>query len=166
MEDKFAYDRSDSYDTTPDELIQNTIERVSSYLKNNFPDHLSFGNGSFTIQRGSSQIMIIVRPFTDDDTCVECLANVVSGAKISTELMRFLLRKNAELHFGSFSLLFDDTIAFSHTVNGKNLDENELNTAVVSVAIISDYYDDIIVEMAGGKRASDTEHFSPEDHYF
>lgn len=140
---------------TPDELIQETINKVQSILNEHFPDHLSFGNGSYTISRGSTQVMIIVRPFTNNETCIECFSNVVVGAEITSDLMRFLLRKNAELHFGSFGLLFDDTITFTHSITGTNLDANELITTLNSVAIIADYYDDIIVELAGGKRAAD-----------
>jgi hypothetical protein len=99
--------------------------------------------------------MIIVRPFTDEDSCVECSANVVIGAKITPDLMKFLLRKNTELHFGAFGLLFDDTITFAHSITGSNLDENELLTSLNSVATIADYYDDVIIEMAGGKRANE-----------
>jgi len=140
---------------TPYELIEQTIVKVKNILEEHFPDYISFGNGSFTINRGSTQVMIVVRPFTDDDTCVECFANVVTGASISNELMRFLLRKNAELHFGSFGLLFDDTITFSNSLSGINIDANELKTTLNAIAVIADYYDDIIVEMAGGKRAAD-----------
>lgn len=140
---------------TPQELIDSTIERVESILKDKFPDYLSFGNGSFTISRGSTQVMLIVRPFTSDDTCIECMANVVFGAKITEDLMKFLLRKNAELHFGAFGLLFDDTISFAHSISGSNLDENELLNTLNAVATIADYYDDIIVSVNGGSRASD-----------
>lgn len=140
---------------TPEKLMEGTIEKVNSILKESFPDYLSFGNGSFTISRGSTQVMIVVRPFTYEETCVECIANVVTETNVTPELMRFLLRKNAELHFGSFGILFDDTITFSHSIAGTNLDENELKTTLNSVAVISDYYDDIIVDLSGGKRAVD-----------
>ncbi|MDQ1266941.1 MAG: hypothetical protein QG635_2094 [Bacteroidota bacterium] len=140
---------------TPQELIDQTIEKVSGFLNKNFPSHLAFGSGQFTLKRGTSQVMIIVRAFTADDTSVEFISNVVTGAAITPELMKFLLRKNAELHFGAFGLLFDDTISFSYSIAGKNLDENEFDTAMLSVAIIADYYDEMIVEMAGGKRACD-----------
>lgn len=140
---------------TPKELMDQTIVKVNDILKEYFPDYLSFGNGSFTISRGSTQVMIVVRPFTNEETCVECMANVVTGTEITMELMRFLLRKNAELHFGSFGLLFDDTITFAHSIAGTNLDANELITTLNSVAVISDYYDDIIVDLSGGKRAKD-----------
>jgi hypothetical protein len=140
---------------TPPELIEETIKKVRFILQEHFPAYLDFGNGTFTLTRGSTQVMIIVRPFTKDEVCVECTSNVVTGAKITDDLMHFLLRKNAELHFGSFGLLFDDTITFSYSLAGMNLDPNELRTAMDSIAVIADHYDDIIVDLAGGKRASD-----------
>jgi hypothetical protein len=88
---------------------------------------------------------------------VEVTAQVVTGATMSSDLMHFLLRKNAELHFGSFSLLFDDTIMYSYSLAGSTLDAHELEAAVTSVAVIADHYDDEIVAMAGGKRAADAE---------
>ena len=142
---------------TPAELINITIENVENILKSNFEDYLNFGNGSFTISYGSTQVMVIVRPFTSEDTSVECISNVVSGATITPELMNFLLRKNAELHIGGFGLLFDDTVIYQHSIAGSNLDSNELLTSIKAVAVISDYYDDAIVSMAGGKRAADLE---------
>lgn len=140
---------------TPIEIINQTIEKVEDFLKDTFPDYVSYDNGSFTISHGSTQIMLVVRPYNESDTCVECMATVVSGAEISHELLHYLLRKNAELHFGAFGLLFDGTIIFSHSITGANLDSNELTASVHSVAIISDYYDDEIVKMSGGKRAKD-----------
>lgn len=135
--------------------IKATIDKVNAILKKNFPGHLSFGDGTFTITRGSSNIMVSVKEFVRGETIIECVANVVMGANITPELMKFLLRKNVELHFGAFGLLFDDTITYSHSITGSNLDENELITTVSSVGFIADYYDDVIVEMAGGKRAAD-----------
>jgi hypothetical protein len=141
--------------STPPELIEATIDKVEKLLKEHFPEHLEFDRGSYTITRGSTQVMIQVRPFTREETCVEFSSHVVTGAEINPDLTRFLLRKNAELHFGSFGLLFDDTISFSHSIAGTNIDANELITTLNSVAVIADYYDDIIVEMAGGVRALD-----------
>ena len=135
--------------------IKHTIDKVNSMLKKNFPNHLSFGDATWTITRGSSNIMINVKEFVRNETIIECIAHVVTEANVTPDLMKFLLRKNVELHFGSFGLLFDDTITFSHSITGSNLDENELITTVSSVGFIADYYDDVIVEMAGGKRAAD-----------
>ncbi len=140
---------------TPQELIDETIDKVKKILDVNIKDYLDFGNGQFTISHGSTQIMIVVRPFTEEDTCVECMSQLVTGSDVNNELTKFLLRKNAELHFGAFGLLFDDTITFSHSITGKNLDSNELLNSLNSVATIADYYDDVIVDMAGGQRALD-----------
>lgn len=140
---------------TPKELIDNTNKLVEKALIEFFPDYIKFDDGAYTISRGSTQVMIQVRPYTDNETCVECISNVVYGAEMNSELMQFLLRKNAELHIGGFGLLFDDTIVFQHSIAGTSLDANELVTSVKAVALIADYYDDIIVEIAGGKRATD-----------
>lgn len=140
---------------TPLELIEKTNKLVETALDEHFPEYIKFEDGSYTITHGSTQVMIQVRPYTENETCVECLANVVFGADITPELMQFLLRKNAELHIGGFGLLFDDTVIFQHSVAGTNLDANELATSVKAVAIIADHYDDEIVDMAGGQRSSD-----------
>jgi len=141
--------------STPPELIEATRQRVENILREAFPEYVPFSNGSFAVLHGSTQVIIVVRPFTEHECVVECIAHVVSGATINEELMRFLLRKNAEIHLGGFGLLFDDTIIFSHTITASNMDRNELVTTVMSVAIIADHYDDEIVAMAGGKRAAD-----------
>jgi len=133
------------------------ISTVDTMLHSLFPDTVAFGDGSFTLTRGSAVVMVIVRSFGDKDYCVECTSHVVAGAALDGELLKYLLRKNSELHFGGFSLLFDDTIAFSYTLPVANISADELSTAVNAVAVISDYYDDEIVAMAGGRRATDAE---------
>lgn len=140
---------------TPQELIDLTIKNVENILKEAYPDYLTFGEGQFTLTHGSTQIMIIIRPFTNEETCIEVLANVVSDGNITPELMKFLLRKNAELHFGGFGLLFDDTIIFQHSIAGTNVDKNELITSINAVSIIADYYDDELALMSNGKRSID-----------
>jgi hypothetical protein len=107
------------------------------------------------VSRGSTRVMIAVRAFTPEECMVEVTAHVVTGADMSPELMKFLLRKNAELHIGGFGLLFDDTVVFSNSITGTHMDRNELITAIAAVAVIADHYDDEIVALAGGKRASD-----------
>lgn len=145
----------DEKDGTPIELMNSTRERIDTILRDAYPDYIAFDNGSFAVSRGSTRVIIIVRSFTPDDCVVEVVAHVVHGATITPELMKFLLRKNAELHLGGFGLLFDDTIVYGHAINGKTMDRSELISAVASCAIIADHYDDEIVAMAGGHRASD-----------
>ncbi|MGQ9819133.1 MAG: T3SS (YopN, CesT) and YbjN peptide-binding chaperone 1 [Candidatus Kapaibacteriales bacterium] len=154
-ENKFlSANLKESYQQTPQDLIDKTIADLEKLLDEHFPEHIKF-DGTFTVQRGSSQIMIIVRPFTIDDACIEFYSNVVTGAKITNDLMHFLLRKNAELHFGSFGIIFDNTITFSHSIIASSLNQKTLSLILNSLALICDYYDDIIVNIAGGKRASD-----------
>jgi hypothetical protein len=140
---------------TTEAIIAHTQARVDAIMQKAFPDAIPFDNGAYVITHGSSSVMIMVRPYTETDTMVELLSQVVTGATVTSELMHFLLRKNAELHFGAFSLLFDGTIVFSYSLPGSSIDANELEAAVTSVAVIADHYDDHIVQMAGGKRHAD-----------
>lgn len=141
---------------TNNEVLLSTIQKVENFLKEKYPGYIKFDDNRYTITRGSTAVMILIRPYTEGDTIVEFVSNLVFGANISPELMNFLLRKNAELHFGAFGLLFDGTIVFTYSIAGKNLDENEFVTALNSVAIIADYYDNEIIAMAGGKTAMET----------
>ena len=140
---------------TPNVIMDATIYKVEQILNQHFPDYISFGGGSYTISRGSTQVMIVIRPYTKEEAAIEFVANVVYGANINEELMRYLLLQNNELHFGAFGLLFDETITFSHTISGSIITGEEFKTVLNSVATIADFYDDIIVNMVGGKRALD-----------
>ncbi|MFM7773394.1 MAG: T3SS (YopN, CesT) and YbjN peptide-binding chaperone 1 [Candidatus Kapaibacterium sp.] len=132
-----------------------TRSQIIRILDDAYPEYMKFDDGVYAVTRGSTRVMIAVRPFTQEECMVEVTAHVVSEADVSPELMKFLLRKNSELHIGGFGLLFDDTVVFSYAVTGTHLDRNELVTAIAAVAIIADHYDDEIVALAGGKRASD-----------
>lgn len=136
-------------------LLEKARTTVGAFLAERFPDAIDYGDGSYTISHGSSSVMIVVRPYTETDTMVELISQIVTGAKIDEAVLRWMLRKNAELHFGAFGLLFDDTIIFSYSLPGNSLDAGELESAITSVAVIADHYDDIIVNMAGGKRVAD-----------
>lgn len=132
--------------------IQTTLRDV---LTSRFPDHIDFGDGTYAIPHGSSSVSIVVRPYTETDSIVELTAQIVSEATISQDLLYWLLRKNAELHFGSFGLLFDDTIIFTYTLPGSVVNASALEAAITSVAVIADHYDDEVIKMAGGKRVVD-----------
>lgn len=140
---------------TPDSIIDSTRAVVAAILKERFPQTIDFDDSSYALSYGSSSVGVVVRRFTETDSMVEIMAQVVSGAAITPELLHWLLRKNAELHFGAFGLLFDDTIIYTYSLPGSKLDASELEAAVTSVAVIADHYDDEIVKMAGGKRVSD-----------
>src|SRR5438552_10869194 len=106
-------------------IIDNTRDRVREYLQEIYPDFVEFDDGSFTIQEGSATISVRMRPWHERDTAVELTSQLVTGARITPELMRWLLEKNVELHFGAFGLLFDGTILYSHTLPGIDLSRDE-----------------------------------------
>ncbi len=140
---------------TLEERMSATKSRIKDVLERTFPDAIDFGDGSFTISQGSTNVIVVVRPYTEHDTMVEITSHVVTDATITPELTKWLLRKNVELHFGGFGLLFDDTIVFSYSLPGSSIDASALEAAITAVAVIADHYDDEIVAMAGGKRAID-----------
>lgn len=140
---------------TLEERMSATKSRIKDVLERTFPDAMDFGDGSFTISQGSTNVIVVVRPYTEHDTMVEITSHVVTDASITPELTKWLLRKNVELHFGGFGLLFDDTIVFSYSLPGSSIDAAALEAAITAVAVIADHYDDEIVAMAGGKRAID-----------
>lgn len=148
---------------TPQEIIDATIAKVKELMVKNYPSSIDFEDGTFAISSGSAQVMVVVRPFLGDEAAVEMISTVVSGANVNEELMKFLLRKNAELHFGAFGILFDDTITFAQAISGGNLDETEFCNTLDAVSVLADYYDDVIVEMAGGKKASELSSDDLED---
>lgn len=150
----FSANLKESNHQTLQEIIDETTDKLEKILKDNFPEYIKF-DGTFTIKRGSSQIMLIVRPFLETEPCIEFYSNVVTGANITNDLMHFLLRKNAELHFGAFGIIFDNTISFTHTILASTLNADMLKIILNAISVICDYYDDIILDIAGGKRASD-----------
>lgn len=138
------------------ELIDQTRERIRGYLQEIYPDFVEFGDSTFTVQQGSATVSIIVRSWHQDDCAVEFTSQLVSGASVTAELMRWMLQKNVELHFGALGLLFDDTVVYSHTLPGSDLTRNEFGATVLTVAAVADHYDDEIVAMAGGLTSVDS----------
>ena len=142
------------------DVVEKTTITVRAYLNKLFKKNYQEMDGRFILTEGSAVIQIVIRPWYDNDAVVDMFSYVVEGANISPEITNFLLRKNATLHFGAFGLTFDNTIMFSYSLAGMNLDLNELKAALKMVAAISDFYDDEIVKIAGGKRGIDVKEMS------
>jgi len=140
---------------TADSTFDTTLQHVRKVLNGKFQNVVEFNDGSFAIPHGSSSVSVVVRAYTETETMIELMAQVVNGASLNEELLRWLLRKNVELHLGAFGLLFDDTIVFTYALTGGSISPSELEAAVTSVAVIADHYDDEIVAMSGGLRAVD-----------
>jgi len=137
------------------QVLQETQEKVRAYLQEIYPDFVEFADSAFTLQEGSATISVTVRPWHEGDSAVECTSQLVTGATVTPELMKWMLQKNVELHFGALGLLFDDTIVYSQTVPGCDLSRKEFEATIRTVAAIADHYDNEIIAMAGGKTGAE-----------
>lgn len=135
--------------------ITEVNEQLKSFFENNYNDTTFFEDDSFTITKGSTQVMVKADNITEDHVVIDLVSHVVKDANVDGDIKNFLLRANSELKFGGFGLLFDDTIIFQHSILANDFSEANLMSSINAVASVADYYDDIIVEKAGGKRALD-----------
>lgn len=138
-----------------EQLLTSTRDSVRGHLHQIYPDFVEFQDGFFTVQEGSAIVSITIRPWHDEDVVIEFTSQLVSGGNITAEVMKWLLQKNVELHFGGFGLLFDDTVVYSHTLPGINLTRESFEATIRTVATIADHYDDEVATMAGGVLARD-----------
>lgn len=138
----------------PQALMARVQGRVEGFMKKLYKSNYEkTDDGRFLVYQGSTIVQTVIRPWHANDVVVESFAYVVQDSKLTEDVLKFLLRENAVIHFGAFGLGFDGTITFAHSLAGANLDENEFNASIKSVARIADYYDNKIVEMAGGMTA-------------
>jgi hypothetical protein len=137
-------------------MLAQTGQRVRAFLQEIYPDFVEFDDGSFTVSEGSAVISITVRPWHDEDTAVEFTSQLVTGANITADLMKWLLQKNVELHFGALGLMFDDTIVYSQTLPGCDISREEFESTILTVGRVADHYDDEIVAMAGGMTGNES----------
>jgi hypothetical protein len=135
--------------------ITEVNEQLKAFFENNYNDTTFFEDNSFTITKGSTQVMVKADNITEDHVVIDLVSHVVKDANVDGDIKNFLLRANSELKFGGFGLLFDDTIIFQHSILANNFSEDNLKSSINAVASVADYYDDILVEKAGGKRALD-----------
>ncbi|MBN1446840.1 MAG: YbjN domain-containing protein, partial [Bacteroidetes bacterium] len=123
-------------------IVNATRQKVKRYLKNiygkNYRNIVEEVDESFVIRRGSATVHVTVKPLSKDDCIVDALSYVVQGAKIGPKLLGMLMRRNSTYPIGAYGLLFDDTIVFSHSIAGANLDPNELRTTIATVAFVAD----------------------------
>ncbi len=139
------------------ETQRQCFEKVAPWVKEIFggsvlrkPDKPILG-----VMHGSAFAQIGVFPWGDDDAIITTRAYVVTGAELSQDLLRFLLKENAGMHFGAFGIDDEGDIIFEHSIVGSTCDQRELEASVIAVARTADDYDDRIVERWGGERALD-----------
>jgi len=130
-------------------LIENTLTGNPAYR--HVDDKL------YVVRQGSSYVMISVVPWGDDHAIVRCVAQMVKGVSMEMDLGLELLRLNARMRFGAFAYLEQDQIVlFQHAIlGGETLDPEELLATIRDVALVSDEWDDVIIEHYGGKHMQD-----------
>lgn len=107
------------------------------------------------VMHGSAFAQVGVFPWRNDDAIITTRSYVVTGAELTSELMRYLLAENAGMSFGAFGIDDEGDILFEHSIVGSTCDQKELESSVVAVAQTADEYDDKIVKRWGGERALD-----------
>jgi hypothetical protein len=111
--------------------------------------------GTYGMQWGSTKLVITPEKMQTGGTVVHVIAIVTRDSRITPELTKFLLETNANLRFGAFCLTNDGGVIFKQGLLGEKLDREELQMAILAAAVTADEYDDKIIQMAGGKRATD-----------
>lgn len=128
--------------------------RVLDYLRSMGLQLDPSDDGIYFFKYGSTVVTVSLFE-AEGDTYVRIASTLLKDFEISVELMNHLFQLNNQVLFGAFLLFEDKTISFSATLLGENLDHNELTKTLRYVAKISDDYDDVLQDLAGGKKASD-----------
>jgi hypothetical protein len=130
-------------------LIEKTLSQNKAYRK--IEDNL------YVVKQGSSYVMISVVPWAQDRALVRCVAQLAKGVRMEKSLAFQLLQLNSVLRFGAFAYVKEgDLVLFLHSIlGGDTLDPEELLATIRDVALISDDWDDKIIEKFGGQRMQD-----------
>lgn len=137
----------------PDRL-RDLADRVSAYLVRLDLDPDRSPEGIFMLRYGSTVVMLSL--FEDgDQTFVRMASTMLAGVEPKLELVTRILRLNTEVLFGAFLLFEDDTVSFTHTLLGDQLDFEEFKFTLAYVARVSDEHDEALQALAGGERAEE-----------
>lgn len=132
---------------------EEVYRQVKTYLDELVDEHFDDAEHcDFYLKYGSTVLEISIDPYEEDDAVIEILAFCVQGVEPTFELMQELLRLNVEVPLGAFSLV-DGDIFYSHSFLGRRLRPEQLIASLVSVASISDHYDEQLVKKYGGETA-------------
>ena len=132
---------------------EEVYRQVKTYLDELVEEHFDDADHcDFYLKYGSTVLEISIGAYEEDDAVIEILAFCVQGVEPTFELMTELLRLNAEVPLGAFSLVGQD-IFYSHAFLGRRLRPEQLIASLDSVASISDLYDEKLVSRYGGETA-------------
>lgn len=136
-------------------------ERVQTYLTQHGPIVID-DNGHFTIQYGSTRVIIQVVAHPDEKaTAVIVSASMLFQVPLTPELYRHVATHADDWWFGHTYLVESPdgttgTIVARHLLLGDYLDKEELMYAVSGVGNSADGADDEFQKLFGGKRYEDT----------
>lgn len=129
-------------------------DRIADHLVRMDVDPDRNGEGFYLIRYGSTAVVISV--FEDKErTYVRFASTVLANATPSLDLVTRVLRLNTEVLFGAFLLFEDDTLSFTHTLMGDDLDFASFSHTLTYVAQVSDDHDEALQAIAGGLRVED-----------
>jgi len=132
---------------------EEVYRQVKSYLDELVDEHFDDAEHcDFYLKYGSTVLEISIHAYEEDDAVIEILAFCVQGVEPTFELMQELLRLNAEVPLGAFSMVGQD-IFYSHSFLGRRLRPEQLIASLDSVASVSDLYDERLVSKYGGETA-------------
>ena len=132
---------------------EEVYRQVKSYLDELVDEHFDDAEHcDFYLKYGSTVLEISIDPYEEDDAVIEVLAFCVQGVEPSFEMTRELLRLNAEVPLGAFSMIGKD-VFFSHSFLGRRMRPDQFIASLDAVASISDDYDDHLVKRYGGETA-------------
>lgn len=132
-------------------------DRVKGYLTDMGLDLDASEDGLYLFKYGSTVVMISLFA-AEEETFCRIVSIVLKDVDPTLELLHRILRLNTEVLFGSFLLFDDNTLSFSATLLGNHLDFEEFETSLRYVAQVSDDYDELLQDLAGGDRAEDLLH--------
>jgi hypothetical protein len=128
-------------------LIEKTHQKIQSFIQELFhEDEVITLDGTYSFTFGTVSVNVRVLPWHTEDVLVEVFSYVAEEIELTPSVMEELLRLNATTHFGAFGLTFDNSVIFSYSLAGANLDLNEFTAAVQTVATVADSYDELLKE--------------------
>jgi len=124
-------------------VLASTQATVDRYMNEMFDaDEIIKIDDLYSFSFGSISVNVDVKPWHSEDVMVEVFAYLSDEMELTAEDMENLMRLNATISFGSFGLSLENSLKFSYSLAGKNLDMNEFSAAIQNVAAVADHYDE------------------------
>lgn len=141
-------------------LVEETTQKVRSWIADLFGSYEVDRNGSATIRHGSARVFIRVVPYGDDGTVVFLNSWVLLGARRCPELFERISFLNGKESFVSLYTDPNDDhslvdIGCRIDLLGTFLDREELDVATVAITSVADELDDQLQAEFGGERYHD-----------